>query len=72
MKFVELGDAESVEMTIKMSAGELKLAGGSSKLLEAKFTYNNFDWEPETEYNIKDKIGELIVQHPEYMAFNRI
>ena len=37
---VELGDASSVRVEISFGAGDLNLAGGADKLLEADFTYN--------------------------------
>jgi len=58
---VELGGAESVRVEINMGAGELDVAGGADKLLEADFTYNVAEWEPEVKYSG----GTLIVQHPD-------
>jgi len=58
---VELGGAESVRVEINMGAGELDVAGGADKLLEADFTYNVAELEPEVKYSG----GTLIVQHPD-------
>jgi len=58
---VELGSAESVRVEINMGAGELDVAGGADKLLEADFTYNVAELEPEVKYSG----GTLIVQHPD-------
>jgi hypothetical protein len=44
---IELGDAESVNVDIRMGAGELQVAGGASNLLEATFTYNVEELDPE-------------------------
>lgn len=47
---VELGDANSIDVEIEMAAGELEVAGGASDLLEADFTYNVTELEPEVAY----------------------
>ena len=56
---VEQGDAESVSVEIEMGAGELDVSGGAGELLEATFTYNVDELEPEVTYSN----GKLIVQH---------
>jgi hypothetical protein len=48
---VELGDAQTVQVEINMAAGQLAIGGGASRLLEADFTYNVDELEPEVEYN---------------------
>jgi len=58
---VDLGGAETVRVEINMGAGELDVAGGADKLLEADFTYNVAELEPEVKYSG----GTLIVQHPD-------
>lgn len=64
-KSVELGDAKSVRVDINMGAGDLALAGGSAKLLEAGFTYNVSKLKPAVEY----KNGTLTVRQPEAKGF---
>jgi hypothetical protein len=56
---VELGDAESVSVEIEMGAGELVVSGGAGELLEATFTYNVDELDPEAKYSD----GKLIVKH---------
>jgi hypothetical protein len=56
---VELGGAESVSVEIEMGAGELDVSGGAGELLEATYTYNVDELDPEATYS-NDK---LIVQH---------
>jgi hypothetical protein len=58
---VELVDAQSVIVKINMGAGDLKVAGGAEKLLEADFNYNVARLKPEVEYTD----GTLVVQQPE-------
>jgi hypothetical protein len=45
-KVVELGKSEMARIELKMAAGELHLAGGSPKLVEADFLYNVPEWKP--------------------------
>lgn len=61
---IELGDADSVNVEVFMAAGELKVSGGASELLEADFTYNVDELEPEVEYSA----GTLIVSTPDIEA----
>jgi hypothetical protein len=58
---VELGGAESVRVEINMGAGELDVAGGADKLLEADFTYNVAELKPQVEYRGRT----LTVQTPD-------
>lgn len=58
---VELGDDASVRAEINLDAGDLKLAGGAEKLLEADFTYNVARLKPEVKY----AAGTLIVRQPD-------
>lgn len=58
---VELGGEESVNVKINFGAGNLKLAGGAEKLLEAYFIYNVAELKPEVEFTN----GTLVVQQPE-------
>jgi hypothetical protein len=59
---VELGDAESVDVTIQMGAGELNLEGGSTDLLEGAFRYNVERWVPEVDYQVLGKKGRLAIR----------
>lgn len=47
---VELGGAENVTAEIRMPAGELRVSGGSAKLMEGEFTYTAAALEPEVTY----------------------
>jgi hypothetical protein len=57
---VELGDAKSVRVAINVGAGDLKVTGGTEKLLEADFTYNVAKLKPDLEYTD----GMLVVRQP--------
>ncbi len=58
---VELGDAESVQVDINLAAGELIASGGATELLEADFTYNVAEMEPE----VTSSGDKLTITHPE-------
>lgn len=63
-KTVPLGQEKSVDVEIKMGAGELRLANGSSDLLNADFTYNVSTWKPEVRYDVNGSHGTLTIQQP--------
>lgn len=58
---VELGDAGPVRVEVDFGAGELNVAGGSEKLLEAGFNYNVARLKPEVKYTD----GTLVIRQPE-------
>ena len=62
---VELGDAESVAVNLRMGGGELTVQGGADALMEADFSYNVADWEPMVEYDVSGGRGELSVEQPD-------
>jgi hypothetical protein len=55
---VELGGADSVDVEIQMGAGELDVSGGASELLDATFTYNVEELNPQATYDG----GKLVVK----------
>jgi hypothetical protein len=63
-KTIQLGEAKSAEIEIKMGAGELFLQGGSQALMEGSFTTNIKRWKPEVDYHTFSDRGILrIEQH---------
>lgn len=60
---IERGEAERVNATVRMAAGALKVKGGADALLDADFTYNVTDWEPEVTYQVDDSVGRLDIRH---------
>ncbi len=62
---VELGEAQTVRVTVAMGAGELTVRGGTQALLEADFTYNVADWKPQVDYTIVNDQGRLDVRQPD-------
>jgi hypothetical protein len=65
---VELGSADTVRVEIVMGAGNLQVAGGAQDLLEADFTYNVAELEPEVEFTN----GTLVVQHPDVRGYRTV
>jgi len=63
-KTVALGAAQSVLVNLNMKAGDLKVTGGATDLLNADFTYNVPEWKPNVEYEVRGKIGNLDVEQP--------
>jgi hypothetical protein len=61
---VELENADSVDVELDMSRGEMNIAGGADKLLDAEFRYNVAAWKPEIKYNVIGDKGKLIVRQP--------
>jgi hypothetical protein len=61
---VERQDAESVRANIEMGAGELRLTGRASKLLEADFYYSEAEGRPKVSYDVAGKQGRLSVTQP--------
>jgi len=59
---VELENADSVDVELDMSRGEMNIAGGADKLLDAEFRYNVAAWKPEIEYSVIEDKGKLIVR----------
>jgi hypothetical protein len=63
-KAVAQGAAQSVQVSLTMKAGELKVAGGAAQLMDADFTYNVPDWKPEVRYDVSGGVGNLEVEQP--------
>jgi N-terminal domain of toast_rack, DUF2154 len=59
---VDLENAQSVVAHLRMGAGELNLTGGADALMEADFSYNVAEWEPEVNYGVSGDTGELAVE----------
>lgn len=63
-KSIDLDKSEMARVEIKMGAGELKVEGGSSKLMEAGFDFNSDASKPAVHYNASSFRGELVVEQP--------
>ena len=63
-KSIDLDKSEMARVEIKMGAGELKVEGGSSKLMDAGFDFNSDSSKPVVHYNASSFRGELLIEQP--------
>jgi len=63
-KSINLDKSEMVRVEIKMGAGELKVEGGSSKLMDAGFDFNVPSSKPVVHYDASSFRGELLIEQP--------
>jgi hypothetical protein len=63
-KSIDLDKAEMARVEIKMGAGELRVDGGSPKLMDADFTYNVPSWKPIVRYNSSSFRSDLTIEQP--------
>lgn len=66
---VELDNSEEVRAELRMGAGELRVRGGATKLMEARFVYNRLRLRPEVTYHNASAgfRGHLLVAEPSGM-----
>ncbi|HYI16611.1 MAG TPA: toast rack family protein [Thermomicrobiales bacterium] len=55
----DLNGATSAEVFLRMGAGDLDLTGGSDRMLDAGFTYNVEDWDPQVDWDVSNGHGRL-------------
>jgi hypothetical protein len=67
---VDLDKAESVDVELRMGAGELNVGGGSAKLIDASFRFNT-SAEPLVDYQGGAR-GSLRVQQPEGSSWGNV
>jgi hypothetical protein len=60
---VEVENAESVQVNLRLAVGELNVGGGAgeTRLMQADFAYNVAAWEPGVDYEVVGDSGELSV-----------
>jgi hypothetical protein len=61
---IELDKADAVDVELKMTAGELHVAGGATRLADASFTFNVPEWEPVIDYRRNGERGTLTISQP--------
>jgi hypothetical protein len=64
METIPLTDLDNAEVEVRMNAGTLALTGGSGALMEAEFTYNVDEWQPEVSFAEEAGNGMLTVRQP--------
>jgi uncharacterized protein DUF2154 len=62
---VDLGNAQSASVELRIGAGELNVSGGADALMEADFVYNVAEWKPEVTYEVSGETGTLSVEQGE-------
>jgi uncharacterized protein DUF2154 len=65
---IETGKFEMARIEIRMGAGELKVQGGSPKLLEADFEYNVPGWKPVVESRTASFRADVKISQPHRMG----
>ena len=63
-KSIALDKSEMARVEITMGAGELRVDGGSSKLMDADFEYNVPSSKPTVRYEASSFRGELLIAQP--------
>jgi hypothetical protein len=67
---VDLQGATAVSANLQFPAGQLNIAGGSDKLLDANFRYDESDSTPHIDYNVNGGHGQLkIVEKKDQVYF---
>jgi hypothetical protein len=61
---IDLDNSELVRAELKMGAGELRVRGGSPKLMDAEFTFNRPVMRPSVHYDASGFRGHLLVEEP--------
>jgi len=61
---VPVESASSVNATVIVRAGELRVGGGADDLAETEFTYNVAAFRPDVTYTERDNEGELLIEQP--------
>lgn len=61
---VELGTAERVNLRLEMGAGNLTVGAGARDLMDAEFGYSDGRLEPEVDYDVTGREGDLKVSQP--------
>lgn len=65
---VDLDNSEEVKVDLKIGAGELRVDGGSDKLMDARFVYNRLRLRPEVSYTAGGFRGHLRVEEPNHVG----
>ena len=60
-RHVDANGATKAQVNVKMNTGTLRMSGGSSRLMDARFEYNVNKWKPVVDYNVSNGTGNLDV-----------
>lgn len=65
---IELDQTEEVRVDLRMGAGELRVRGGSDKLMDGRFSYNRLRLRPEVSYDASGFRGHLSIEEPGHVS----
>jgi hypothetical protein len=68
VRTVELQNAKSVDASLQSSSGEVMLSGGSSRLLDADFSYGDSYASPRVDYTVDSGVGHLNITQDDQTA----
>lgn len=63
-KAVDADGGTTIDAALDINNGNLNVTGGTSTLMEGKFTYNVSEWRPAVRYSVSGGNGELTVRQP--------
>jgi hypothetical protein len=63
-KSIDLDKSELARVEVKIGVGELRMSGGSSKLMEGEFDYAPPSWKPNIHYSNTGFRGDLKIEQP--------
>lgn len=66
---IDRGGVERANIELKMGAGEMKLRGGASKLIDGTFEYNIPQWKPLVDTSINGTHATVTISQPEHFRF---
>lgn len=69
-KTVPMDKSEALRVDLRMGAGDLKVRGGGSQLVDADFTYNRPSLKPEFRYDPGSFRGHLTIEEPSSRGHN--
>jgi hypothetical protein len=61
VRSIERQDAKSAHITVESGAGQVTVSGGSSRLLDANFSYGYSFSSPQVDYKVQSGVGELTI-----------
>jgi hypothetical protein len=59
---VDMDDAKTVSVDLNMTAGELRVTGGATRLVDGSFTFNVPEWDPVVDYTRDGDRGMLAIR----------
>ena len=60
----DVGAAKSARVELRMGSGELRVSGGTPKMMEGTFAHNVADWKPAVDYRVSGTAGDLNIAQP--------